>query len=231
MTTEELIAKYAQVVGTLDKEAMMPGRSYGGHLRKTKGALLEDMTDHMVRLAWKECGGLAHRLTLGDVKTFRVYVQSAYVSQLPAEVKEYVERTANEHYFRAQVDKHVFVDGEFVLGIECKAYAENAMLKRILIDFRMLKSLFPRLGCCLLQLESMLGGTYANPGANPQLGSPPSHTLMSYFPEVRLHIVTLLEGERKVDRPIHKPEYFKELKPENLDNGIRTISDLLQPFA
>ena len=150
---------------------------------------------------------------------------------LPKEVRKYVERNKSQHYYRAQVDKHVFVDGVFVLGVECKAYAENAMLKRILVDFRMLKSLYPRLACCLVQMESMLGGSYSHPLRSPQLGSPPTHTLMSYYPEVHLHIVTLLEGERKIDKPIHKPEFFKELKPECLDLALETLAGLLEPFV
>ena len=85
----------------------------------------------------------------------------------------------NLYQYGAQVDVHVFVDQEFVLGIECKAYAENAMLKRIMVDFSMLKSLYPRLGCCLVQLESQLGGDYSKPLVRRHMGSPSSHTLMS----------------------------------------------------
>ena len=105
------------------------------------------------------------------------------------------------------------------------------MLKRILLDFRLLKSLHPNLVCCLLQLESQLGGGYFEPLADPQVGSPSTHTLMSYFPEVDLNIITLLEGERKIDRPIHRTEYFKELDPEILEHAIEGFSQLLAPYA
>ncbi len=73
----------------------------------------------------------------------------------------------NQHHYWAKVDVHVFVDDNLVLGMECKSYTENAMLKRILVDFRMLKSLHPDLICCLLQMESMLGGGYSDPLASP----------------------------------------------------------------
>lgn len=105
------------------------------------------------------------------------------------------------------------------------------MLKRILVDFRLLKSLHPNLICCLLQLESQLGGSYSQPLVNPQTGSPSTHTLMSYFPEVRLNIITLLQGERKIDQPIHKTAYFKELSSKSLDYAICKFSGLLSRFV
>lgn len=143
----------------------------------------------------------------------------------------YINTRLNQHFYLAQVDQHVFVDGEFAIGVECKSYTENAMLKRILVDFRLLKSLHPDLVCCLLQLESQLGGTYSEPLADPQVGSPSTHTLMSYFPEVDLNIITLLEGERKIDRPIHRTEYFKELNPEILEHAIGSFAELLSPYV
>jgi len=50
-----------------------------------------------------------------------------------------------------------------IMGIECKAYTENAMLKRILVDFTLLKSIVPKANCVLLQLESQLTGDYSKP--------------------------------------------------------------------
>ena len=85
--------------------------------------------------------------------------------------------------------------------------------------------------CCLLQLESMLGGDYSQPLAQTHFGSASSHTLMSFFPEVNLNVMTLLGGERSVARPIHQPDYFKEMSPESLEAVIRQFSDLLAPFA
>ena len=130
----------------------------------------------------------------------------------------------------ARVDVHVFVDNAFIMGVECKSYAENAMIKRILVDFRLLKSLLPALICCLLQLESQLGGDYSDPSANPNMGSRSTHTLMSYFPEVDLNIMTLLDGERNINRPIHRPDHFKELRPERLERVINQFKALLTPY-
>ena len=172
------------------------------------------------------------RLSFQDIKTFnKAPIQPDYIESLPTEIRDYVNAQKSDYFYRAQVDRHIFIDGAFIMGIECKSYTENAMLKRILVDFRLLKSMHPNLVCCLLQLENMLGGDYSEPLANPQFGNPRSHTLMSHFPEVSLNVITLLEGDRKIYEPIHETEYFKELLPEYLDNAINNFSRLLTPFV
>ncbi len=37
----------------------------------------------------------------------------------------------SDYYYSLSVDKQVYVDGNFIIGVECKSYTENAMLKRI----------------------------------------------------------------------------------------------------
>ena len=231
-TRQELIRSYDILVGGIEEEALDDEeRAYGGIVRSAKGKLVEQMAPHIVRLAWDECGGDPDRLSIDDVRTYPVPIQQAYVANLPEDVRSYINARIESHTYPARVDRHVFIDEEFVMGIECKSYAENAMLKRILIDFRLLKSLHPDLICCLLQLESMLGGDYSQPLAETHFGSPSSHTLMSFFPEVELNVLTLLEGERNVRRPIHQSEYFKEMQPEILDNVIDRLAALMAPFA
>lgn len=109
--------------------------------------------------------------------------------------------------------------------MECKAYTENAMLKRILVDFTLFKQVYPDLSFVLLQLESQLGGDYSLVNST-KYGSPSTHTLLSYF-DIDLNILTLLEGERKVDRPIHKHEYYKSLRAESLLTALEVIKNLL----
>ena len=232
MSRSQLIALYDKNISSIDAKASGDvARAYGGVVRASKGWLVETMAQHIVALAWREVGGTGRRLSFQDVKRYQIHVSDDYVSMLAPEVAQHIMRSKNQHSYRAHVDKHVFVDGELVLGIECKAYAENAMLKRILVDFRLLKSLHPNLQCCLFQLESMLGGDYAYPLKPPRLGSPRSHVLMSFFPEVRLNIVTLLEGERKVKEPIHEPEFFKPLEQASVDCAIEQFGKLLEPFV
>jgi hypothetical protein len=108
------------------------------------------------------------------------------------------------------------------MGIECKSYAELSMFKRILVDFHLLKTIYPNLLCYLFQLENMLGGDYSSEIRSPK-GSESSHTVMSYFPDVDLKIITLLTGERKVKKPIHKPEFFKPLTIDRLEVALEAI--------
>lgn len=226
-TREDLIRDYnlrmsqIQILAEQDKQ---------GAVRAEKGKLVEALAENIVALAWMEARGKPERLSIGDHRTFRIILQPDYVKNLPAYIRKDVQSNEADYFFRAKVDKHIFIDGMFVMGIECKSYAENAMLKRILVDFQLLKSLHPNMACCLLQLESQLGGDYSRPLANPQTGSKSSHTLMSYFPKVELNIVTLLEGERRVNMPIHDPEFHKELKPEILDYAIDRFLNLLRPL-
>lgn len=228
-----LIRSYNQVVGGIDEQAAGDTeRAYGGVIRAAKSKLVEEMAQQLVMLAWRENGGDPERLTFGDTKRYQLPINSAYVDRLPAAVKPEIAARKSRYYYNVQVDVHVFVDKKLVMGVECKAYTETAMLKRILVDFNLLKSLHPNLICCLLQLESMLGGDYSEPVKPdaPALGSPSAHTLMSYFPDVDLNILTLLDGERKVDRPIHNLAYFKELPLARLNYAISRFQTLLHPL-
>lgn len=228
-THEDLICLYNQ---SMSKCEVFARQNRQGSVRVEKGKLVETLTENIVALAWMEARGKPERLSIGDQRqrTFRITLQPDYVSKLPLHVGRDVRKNESDYFIRAKVDKHIFVDGVFVMGIECKAFAENAMLKRILLDFRLLKSLHTKMICCLLQLESQLGGDYSRPLVNPRTGSRQSHTLMSFFPEVELNVVTLLEGERHPKRPIHKPEFRKELKPNALDHAICQFAALLRPF-
>ena len=52
---------------------------------------------------------------------------------------------------------------------------------------------------------------------------------MSYF-DVDLNIMTLLKGERKVDEPIHKAEFFKPLEFKSVERTINKMKELLSEF-
>ena len=81
----------------------------------------------------------------------------------------------------------------------------------------------------MFQLESQLGGDYCEL-KEITFGSKPTHTLMSYFPEVKLNIVTFLKGERKVDEPIHKEEYFKPLEKIQIEKAVSLLANDLRKY-
>lgn len=221
---------YKEVVSGLHERALASDRAYGGVVRSEKGRLLEIMAEHLVGLAWEQVGGTPERLSF-QKRTYKISIRDDYVRRLPAVIQAEINANRDGYFYKGQVDTHVSVDDELVMGVECKAFAENAMLKRVLVDFHLLKSVHPSLTCCLLQLESQLGGDFSDPTATPALGSGPTHTLMSYFPDVDLNIVTLLPGERHPERPIHKPKHFKALSPQSLEAAVERLAGLLAPHA
>lgn len=101
------------------------------------------------------------------------------------------------------------------------------MIKRILIDFHLLKMLYPNISCYLFQLESQLGGDYS---ALPEtiFGSKSTHSIMSYFESVNLNIITLLRGERDINKPIHKN--FKPLEEYILNKAIKLMENELKVY-
>jgi len=227
---DDIIKAYDVLVKGIEAKADSEDeRAYGGVIRSGKGFLVESIAHRMVEIAWKNLKGKPNRLSI-DRKTINIPINKTYISKIKyTEVRKYIISHINEYSYGLKIDVPVSIDNTFVMGIECKAYTENAMLKRILVDFTLLKSVITDVKCVLLQLESQLTGDYSEPSKKIKYGSPPTHTLLSYF-DVNLNIITLLEGERKVDEPIHKPQHYKELKKENLVSGISSIQKMLANY-
>lgn len=228
---KELVKTYDSVIKVVDNDASNQNdRAYGGVIRSVKGKLQEHITEEIIKIAWDNVGGNIDRLEINSKKQ-RIKIKKEYIDDIKeTEIKNHILNNISDYYYGISVDKQVFIDKHFVLAIECKSYTENAMIKRILVDFSLLKTSFPNLHCYLFQLESQLGGDYSELN-EITFGSASTHTLMSYFPEVRLNIFTFLKGERKVDRPIHKSEYFKPLEIQKIKNAIKLIEKDLKEFV
>lgn len=227
---QDIIKAYNILVYGIESEALEnEDRSYGGIIRASKGKLVESIAQHMVRISWNNLKADLSRLSF-EKKQIKVPINLSYLDRIEfKEVRDHILNNLDEYYYGLKTDIHVSIDNKLVMAIECKAYTENAMLKRILVDFSLMKNVFPNLDFVLIQLESQLTGDYSEPSKKIIFGSPSTHTLLSYF-DVDLHIITLLEGERKVDEPIHKPGHHKELKRKVLIKGINQISKLLQKY-
>lgn len=226
----ELITTYNSIIKVVDKNAgEEEDRAYGGVVRSVKGKLQEHITEQIINMAWGMLGGKNERLSI-DSKKQRIPIQKDYIMQIEdSEVKKYILSNVSDYFFGISVDKQVYVDKKLVLGIECKAYTENAMIKRILVDFSLLKTIFPDISCYLFQLESQLGGDYCDL-REIIFGSKPTHTMMSYFPKVKLNIFTFVKGERKVDEPIHKKKYFKPLEKIQIENAVSLLANDLKKY-
>jgi len=227
---DKLIAETnAQIRGIEQVARKDTERAYGGIIRAGKGGLVEFLCKELVKIAWNELGGDEKLLSFPSQKV-PIPLKKEYLAKIKSpEVKKWIKDNFNDFVFNAKVDVHVFIEDKFALGIECKAYTENAMLKRILVDFTLLKTVYPKLQCALLQLESQLTGDYSQISKKVIFGSHSTHTLMSYF-DVDLNIMTLLEGERKVDEPIHKSQFFKSLEKKVFVKTIERIEGFLKPF-
>jgi hypothetical protein len=226
----EIAEAYETVVSGIDAEARAAeSRAYGGIVRAGKGHLVESIARTLVDLSWQMVGGAPSRMSFPS-RRVTIPVKRAYVDRIRTpEVRDYILQHLDRHVYHLRTDLHVHIDSQFCMGIECKAYCENAMLKRILVDFALLKTQHPELDCVLFELESMLGGDYSEFKAIT-LGSPTTHTLLSHF-DVDLHIITLLQGERAVDRPIHRKEYYKPVTVARLHAAVEAIARLLSKRA
>ena len=226
---KQIIATYNNNIKNMDKKALdQSDRAYGGMLRQIKGSLHEYITEELIKLAWSKISRDKNRLSINS-KKIKIPINQSYIENIQnQEIKKYIYSNIKNYYYGLSVDKHIFIDNKFVIGIECKAYTENAMIKRILIDFHLLKTIHPGISCYLFQLESQLGGDYSK---LPQTiyGSYSTHSIMSYFRDVNLNIFTFLKGERDINNPIHKT--FKPLKIEILNKAVTMLENDLRRFS
>ncbi|MGR4001500.1 MAG: hypothetical protein OD811_06940 [Alphaproteobacteria bacterium] len=237
---KEIIHKYnstlrgGALVKRADEAAMSEGRATGGTQRAVKKELVEDIGKRLVEATWVANGYLKGELDFRTQK-YPIPAQENYIERIlenahSSEERNALRRVITSRNYLLNQDISVYRKEDFVLSVECKAFAENAMLKRIMVDAWLMKhaliSRFPRLKFVLVQLENQMGGDYGEVNKPRKFGSPQSHAIMSYF-DVELHIITLLEGKREVNRPIHKAEYFKPLKEGPLMVAVQQLQKLI----
>ncbi len=227
-TIKSIIEVYDDVVKNVERKAEKDkSRATGGILRSNKGSLVENITESLIRIAWKELGGKEKDITISKTQK-EIPIKRGYKKRMKdSSMYDYVFNNFKGLFYNLKVDKHVHINDKFVLAVECKTYTENAMLKRICVDFWFLSKQYPDLSCVLLQLESQLGGDYSEV-IEPKTGSKSTHTILSYFP-FHLEIITLIKGPREVNQAIHKPGFFKPLEREPLEYALRKFKDILKP--
>tara|TARA_Y100000741_G_scaffold344536_1_gene309207 strand:- start:274 stop:987 length:714 start_codon:yes stop_codon:yes gene_type:complete len=230
---KKVIKLYNSIVKNVDLQASSSvQRAYGGIIRAKKGTLVEDTAKMLIVAAWEDLGGERSRLDF-EKESQKLYIKDTYIDKINnSEIKEHLRENKENFFYRSKSDVHCRIDKKPVLAVECKAYTENAMLKRILVDFTLMKEIkrWSNIDCYLLQLESQLGGDYSEiKDDSKTIGSPSTRTLLSYF-DIDLNIITLLKQDRKVDRPIHKPEFFKSLDRINVISAIKTFQKSLKEY-
>ena len=188
----------------------MQGVRAGGRLRALKGELVEVLAESMIIKAWENIGGAPKRIKMDKHK--------------------YDITDNKEHTYGLSQDKQVYIDEQFILSIECKAYAEVAMYKRILVDAYLLRTKFPNLTFCLFQLESMLGGDYSEKPDHPK-GSNSVYVLDYHFPNLNSEILTLLDGERNIKKPIHKKRFYKPMVDKRVKYALNYFEEVLRKYV
>lgn len=169
-----------------------------GAVRYTKGKIVEEITKDIIKIAWSKTSPDETRLRMDK--------------------KKIIIKTNDEVYKLSQ-DIHVYIDDIFRISVECKSYTEVAMYKRVLVDASLMKKAVPTINAFfVVQLENFLGGDYGKK-VEPK-GSESVITLNRLFPEVNMTVVTLLDGDRDIKRPLHKPEYFKPLRDERPNYAV-----------
>jgi hypothetical protein len=222
---DEIIDDYNKTMSRITEKAISnSNRAYGGVIRSEKGKLVELICNRLITLAWSRINPKGFEFNIAR-KEFRIPINQHYIEKIKEKaIKEYIKKNISDFYYNYLPDIVAFINGKPSLVVECKAYTENAMFKRILVDFTLLKSVENDIKSVLFQLESQLGGDYSKLN-DITYGSPSTHTLLSYF-DVDLYIITLLKGERKVDQPIHEEEFFKPLTRASLEKAILTFSNI-----
>jgi len=227
---KDVIDLYEEVMFGIEKKAQnSKNRAYGGILRETKGSLLEDIAKMLVTGAWEVImNNSVDHIKFGSSK-FKIPIKEDYVNNLVnKKISTYIKKNINDFYYKIGIDLHTYIDNELVLGVECKNYTENAMMKRILFDMKLVNQATGLDNFALLQLESQLGGDYHElKPLKKTIGSSSTRTLLSHF-DIEPKIITLLEGKRKVSEPIHKKKYQKKLKPKIVERALYYFADLLK---
>ena len=197
-----------------------------GTLRASKGKLVETMAKMLVDAAWENLGrpsgALEFRKGKHDIPLNKEYLDRISPDELLSSIRE----NRAQYVYRLGCDVQCYLLDKFAMAVECKSYTEVAMLKRVLIDATLLSKKYPQIECVLLQLESQLGGDYKDVQYPPH-GSPSAHTVMSHF-DVDLTIITLLQGERRVNEPIHQQQYFKDLSMDSLLSAVDELQRVLR---
>ena len=231
-TLEELIAYHDGLIDRIEKEKKTTQRAKGGIERAIKGELVEFIARGLVERVWKDINGKNDDICTHLKGKISVSLKKDYLQNVvkDKDIENYIKGNIDKYIYKISIDVPIFIRKSLVLAIECKAFTENAMMKRILFDGFLIREKYPEAGIVLFQLESQLGGDYSQI-FNPKIfGSPSTHTLMSYY-DYKLDIITLLEGERSPKKPIHKPEYFKEIKMESLKQAYQFFKLKLKPHV
>lgn len=125
---------YNYLNNRFDEEEKLTGE---GVIRNFAGETVEKLAT----LVWEEIGlnypELHSKITVGKKTPYKIIdVEGNYINE--------------------SVDRHCFIDGEFVLAIECKAYLDKCYLQRADSDFSLMKTQTASTAGIVLSIENSI---------------------------------------------------------------------------
>lgn len=197
-----------------------------GQIRYIKGRMVEDLTKDILKMVCYNLGIEESRVSF-DKNPVHLGIENDYYvfNQIDnIHVAEHILDNLDDYICSLETDVHLNIDKKFIINVECKTYTESAMLKRILCDSMLVKSVYPNVSCALVQLENALGGDYGK-NTYPTFGSRIAHVIMSRL-GVKLDILTLMLGNRRANAPLDK--YPKPLDIHKLNVAADKFASIIK---
>jgi hypothetical protein len=171
------------------------GNNTGGKIRQSMGELGEELA----RLTWLEVAKL-----YSDI--------SRPVEPIKGEKdkKKCVNKKGNTYY--AHVDKHCYINNEFILAIESKSYLDSCYYVRASSDFRLLKEYYDKnLTCIVLSIED------AAKESSKKFVTDEGWIDGTFI---------LTDGKRSSAKPIWNEDFYKKLNHNKVGKFVDFIDEL-----
>ena len=218
ITKKEIVRKFNLA---LEKCRELENKGEKGQIRTTKGQSVENLATDLITLAYSKKGYDIEKLNFSS-KKIPISIEEEFYEKLPDYAKKYLKDKKKQ--YNLKVDLHLFYDEKFICGVECKSYTENAMLKRILFDFVLLKNRHESIRTILFQLENFLGGEDLS--SNKPKFSPSTYAILSRVPNINLNIITVFKKDRNINQRI---EYSGiKLTIQDIDRAIDKFIECLE---
>jgi hypothetical protein len=195
-------------------------RSIPGAIRRSRGELVEDITNKLIALAFRELG--VDEEMVGSRDCVEVaFEDNDYLDMLDSATRKEVERQRDEKY-KLKIDHLPTINGKVVVAIESKSFTEATMLKTILFNFLTFRKYYETVPVIAVQLENAVGS------GDDMETSIIFHILSSQVLSKPPKVVTLLDGKRKSSTPIFERAHYKPINFDKLTAGYETIREAIK---
>jgi len=126
--------------------------------------------------------------------------------------------------YECQYDGYIVFENKLVMLVEYKAYFENAMIKRCLMDATFAQLVDKKIIYCLCALETQVLQDGREIGYN-------SHSLRNFFYEkfkTEIEVLFLLDEARIIGRDITEKENVKEVNIDKLKKAVNYFIDFVK---